>query len=280
MAVIVRRFLVAALVVVLGAGGALVPVSVTSAEPVATVVCQFSDRRFTEISGMTMSQAHPGVLWLHNDSGDGPYIYAVDSSTCKTLATVTLAGIQPRDIEAIASGRDGKGRPILWIGDIGDNNDSWPDVRLYRIREPAKVVTQTVTPTTFRFTYSDRPHNAEALIANPTSQQLWVVTKQMAHGRIYRLPRQLSTTAVNVARPVGTVGGLVTDAAMRPDGSGFVLRNYVDGELFSGRPPGKSAGRIELPFQLQGEAVTWTPDGSALLLASERENRLLRLPVR
>jgi hypothetical protein len=63
------------------------------------VVCRFTDKRFTEISGLATSHRHPGVLYLHNDSGDGPYIYAVDASTCQTLATLTVRGIDPRDAE-------------------------------------------------------------------------------------------------------------------------------------------------------------------------------------
>lgn len=46
-----------------------------------------------------------------------------------------------------------------------------------------------------------------------------------------------------------------------------------------GTPPGGSPAVIALPAQPQGEAVTWTPDGDALLVASERDDRLMRVPV-
>jgi hypothetical protein len=244
-----------------------------------TEVCRFTDERFTELSGMTMSLRHPGVLWLHNDSSGGPRIYAVDATTCRTLATITIAGIEARDIEAIASGRDRRGRPVLWIADFGDNRDNWPEVRLVRIREPAALTDQTVTARTYRFTYSDRPHNAEALLADPHSSRLWVVTKQLAHGSLYALPRHLSRSTVNVARKVRIEGGMVTDGAVSPDGSRYVLRDYVDAFIYTGLPPGRQQQRVYLPFQLQGEAITWTPDGSALLIAGERDDRLLRVEV-
>ena len=38
----------------------------------------FHSRRVTESSGVVVSRIHPGVLWTHNDSGDGPYLYATD----------------------------------------------------------------------------------------------------------------------------------------------------------------------------------------------------------
>ena len=130
-----------------------------SAAPVSAaaenVVCRFTDKRFTEISGLTTSLRHPGVLYLHNDSGDGPYIYAVDSSSCTTLATLTVRGIDPRDVEAISIGRDAQGRSVIWFADIGDNLDSWPDVRLHQIREPKRLRDKTVSATTFQFTYGD-----------------------------------------------------------------------------------------------------------------------------
>jgi hypothetical protein len=31
-----------------------------------------------ESSGVAVSRTQPGVLWSHNDSGDGPTLYAID----------------------------------------------------------------------------------------------------------------------------------------------------------------------------------------------------------
>jgi hypothetical protein len=221
------------------------------------------------------------VIYLHNDSSGGPLIYAVDALTCETLATLTVDGIEARDIEAIASGRDAKGRPVLWVGDIGDNRSSWPEVRLHRVREPKVLRDRTVGARTYRFTYPERPLNAEALLADPASTRVWVVTKQLATGTVYALPQRMSRSEVNVATAVGTTGAMVTDGSVSPDGSRFALRDYVDAEVFDGLPPGSDPQTVYLPLQLQGEAMTWTQDGVALLVASERDDRLLRvdLPV-
>ena len=245
----------------------------------ANTVCRFTDKRFTEISGLTTSLRHPGVLYLHNDSGDGPYIYAVDSSSCTTLATLTVRGIDPRDVEAISIGRDAQGRPVIWFADIGDNLDSWPDVRLHQIREPKRLRDKTVSATTFQFTYGDMPHNAETLLANPAKPELWIVTKQLAHGSLYRLPVPPRAGVVNIARKIRQEGGLVTDGAVSPDGRRYVLRDYDDAYVYAGLPPGRKIATIPLPFQLQGEAITWSPDGRSLLIASERDKRLLRVTL-
>jgi len=38
----------------------------------------FQSPRLIESSGVAVSHTYPGVLWTHNDSGDGPYLYATD----------------------------------------------------------------------------------------------------------------------------------------------------------------------------------------------------------
>jgi len=228
---------------------------------------------------MAPSLRHPGVLYLHNDSGDGPFIYAVDAATCRTLATLTVRGMNARDAEAISTGRDSNGHAVIWFADIGDNLDSWPYVRLNSIREPKRLRDRSVSAVSYRFSYSDIPHNAEALLANPAKSQLWVVTKQLAHGSLYSLPVPLRSGVVNIARRIRREGGLITDGAVSPDGLRYVLRDYDDAYVYAGLPPGRLLATVPLPFQLQGEAIAWAPDGRSLLIASERDKRLIRVTL-
>ena len=267
----------------LALGAALAPLSTAATAPAgdAEVVCRFDDDRLTEISGITWSRAHAGVYWLHNDSGGGPYLYAVDGSSCATLARIRVTGIEARDLEALGTGVDPDGRPVLWLGDIGDNADSWPDVRLHAVPEPADLVDQRVAATTYRFTYPIRPLDAEALLASPDSPEVWVVTKQLARGAVWSVPLQRRGTAI-AEGPLATVGGLVTDAAFSPDGTRFVLRDYLGARLFDAPPPSASVRggqRVALPVQPQGEAITFTADGEALLVASEDDTALWRVAL-
>jgi hypothetical protein len=80
------------------------------------------------------------------------------------------------------------------------------------------------------------------------------------------------------ARAVGTEEALVTDAAMRP-GGGYAVRDYSEVRIYSGTPPGTLESRMPLPEQVQGEAMTWTPDGTSVIIASEGDDRLLLVPV-
>ncbi|MEU9618419.1 MULTISPECIES: WD40 repeat domain-containing protein [unclassified Streptomyces] len=225
------------------------------------------DPRITESSGLAASRAHPGIYWTHNDSDDGPYVYAVDSRTGKTVATITMRGVgRPRDVEAISLGPDGN----LYVGDIGDNlNGSWDHVWIYRFPEPKQLRDATVDATQFDVKYADGPRNAEALMVHPTTGRVYIASKNEDGGGLYEGPTELTTGTTNVFRRVGEVPW-VTDGAFSPDGKELVLRSY-----FSARGYAFEHGRlgadhaIGAPFQRQAESVTYTADGSALMFGTE-----------
>ncbi len=259
--------------------GPVVAAPVSPATPAsATVACTIADNRLNEISGMAPSARHPGILWLHEDSGGGPLLYALDTSTCRIRARLTIAGIRARDLEAVAAGSDAAGRPVLWVGDIGDNTATQQSVSVAAVPEPARLVDQTVTATPYSFRYPDGSHDAEALLADPTRPRLWVVSKLLASGAAYALP-PLTGRSPLLAVKGATVGGLITDGAVSGDGSRTVLRDYVAATVYDGVPTGQQLARVALPAQPQGEAVAWTSDGRGLFVASERDGRLWRVEL-
>ncbi|WP_243766418.1 hypothetical protein, partial [Streptomyces sp. GC420] len=233
------------------------------------------DPRITESSGLAASRAHPGIYWTHNDSDDGAYIYAVDSGTGGTVARIALQGVgTARDVEAISIGPDGN----IYVGDIGDNLDgSWEHVWIYRIPEPKTLADATVRATQFTVRYEDGPRNAEALMVHPKTGRVYIATKsEDGKGGIYEGPAELGAgDAGNTFTRVGDTNGLeVTDGAFSPDGTRLVLRGYFGGEEYfwaDGRL-GKEIGDPKVPVSFshpQGESVTFTPDGRALMFGSE-----------
>jgi hypothetical protein len=62
------------------------------------------DSAINESSGIVASRTTPGVYWTHNDSGDGPYIYALDEHGARR-GTWRVKGASARDWEDIAAGR-------------------------------------------------------------------------------------------------------------------------------------------------------------------------------
>jgi hypothetical protein len=243
----------------------------------AEVVVRLQDPRIQESSGLAGSRRHPEVLWTHNDSGDGPRLYALGADG-RTLATLTLAGVQARDWEAMAAGRDDRGRPALFVGDIGDNLDAWPEVAVYRVTEPARLGDATVAAARYRLRYADGPRNAEALLVDPRSNRLYVATKEPDGGGLYRAPARLRTDQPNLLHRVARVPPLVTDGAFAPDGRSFVLRDYQSAYVYTA--PGRRVGELPLPLQEQGESLTVSADGRSVLVGSEGVNsEVWRVPL-
>ncbi|WP_393059725.1 WD40 repeat domain-containing protein [Streptomyces sp. LN549] len=227
------------------------------------------DPQITESSGLAASRAHPGIYWTHNDSDDGPYVFAVDSRTGKTVARIAMKGVgAPRDVEAISLGPDGN----LYVGDIGDNlNGSWDHVWIYRFPEPKELRDATVRATQFDVKYADGPRNAEALMVHPKTGRVYIASKNEDGGGLYEGPAKLTTGGDNVFRRVGEVPW-VTDGAFSPDGKELVLRSYFSarGYPFANGRLGKDYP-VESPLLGQSESVTYTADGSALMYGSEGE---------
>ncbi|MGW5479053.1 WD40 repeat domain-containing protein [Streptomyces sp. NPDC004008] len=226
------------------------------------------DPRITESSGLAASRLHPGIYWTHNDSDDGPYIYAVDSRTGKTVATVTLSGIgRPRDVEAISVGPGNE----IYVGDIGDNfGGRWPYVWIYRLPEPKVLKDQTIRATQYVVKYANGPRDAESLVVHPRTGRVYIIDKKEDGGHLYEGPPQLSSTGANVFRPVATVDLWATDAAFSPDGGQLAVRGYFGGIAYAWNGGQiKRQGRLNVPLQRQGESVTYSTDGSKLLYGSE-----------
>ncbi len=251
----------------------------------------------TEASGIAGSHRNPGVWWTHNDSGDSARFFAL-SGDAHLLATVEVDGATALDWEDIAVGppATSSGGETVYLADIGDNRRSRPSITVYRVAEPAVEFTSTpatehVTADALTFTYPDGPHDAEALMVDPRSGDLIIVTKDWTltgHSQVFRAPAGLaagSTTALQEAAtlelPVGT---LVTGADVSADGSAVALRSYSGISLYRraegtdvwsafAEPP--CAGPA--PIEKQGEAIAFAADGAAYATVSEGESPTLHL---
>lgn len=245
----------------------------------AELVLRLHDPALVESSGLAVSGRHDGIVWTHPDGGTVARVMAVDESG-DTVATVTLDGIDPYDPEALAPGTDGRS---LWLGDLGDNLEQRPDVSVFQFTEPRELADRTVRATWFRFTYPDGPHDAEALLVDPSTGRLLVATKALGGAGLYRAPPQLVTedAGTNRLERVADVPSLVTDGAFLPDGR-FVLRSYTTAYVYD--RPGHQVASAPLPRQPQGESVAAAggPSGSpgSLLVGSEgKESAVYRVPV-
>ncbi|MFD6111611.1 WD40 repeat domain-containing protein [Streptomyces yangpuensis] len=258
---------------------AVLPGAASAAQSPGASSFTISDPRIKESSGLAASRIHPGVYWTHNDSEDGPYVYAVDSATGNTVARVTLTGIgRPRDVEAVSLGPDGQ----LYVGDIGDNRGgTWDHVWIYRFQEPKQLGDVTVKATQFTVRYEEGPRDAESLMVHPVTGRVYIASKHESRGGLYEGPAELSAGGANMFRRVADVPW-VTDGAFSPDGNRLALRGYFTARTYpwkDGRPQGEGE-RVDAPWQGQAESVTYTADGGTLMFGSEGANsRVVAVPA-
>gem|GEM_PF-1444353 len=228
------------------------------------VLSRITDARIPESSALVQSTADPDLAYTINDSGNETAVYVVELATGDVVGTTTL-DVEADDTEAMAIGTDDQ----LYVADIGDNGADRERVVLYALEQPA-AGDATVSPDAYKIRYLDGPSDAETLLVDPVTGRMSIVTKNLLAGSVYRLPRTLRTDRVNVARPVSDVSvtGVVTDGAYLPDGSGILLRTYIDIVVYAA-PRWRELGTIDTPRQPQSESLAAWDAGRSVLVGTE-----------
>ena len=261
--------------------------SLQLADPAAiTRTGVFASPRVKESSGIAVSRTHRGLLWTHNDSGDGPYLYATDTTGADRGAR-RLPVDDPIDWEDMAEGPcpATPGR-CLYVADTGDNDQRRASVNVHAVPEPdppggpADTSGVTAAPLTLRLRYPDAPHDVEAIFVTPAGELYLVSKGRTPPVRVFRVPRDAwrstgvvtATLVQGLGIPVERDDGRrVTAAALSPSGRTVAVRTYTSIHFFSLRPDGRltAAGACELGrLEPQGEAITFLDDAT-VLLASE-----------
>lgn len=281
------------------AGGAMRPEAApTAADSLAALrAASFGDRvtrgllehdAIDEASGLAASRLNPGVLWTLNDSGDEPRLFALDAAG-RHLGVYRLLGAEARDWEDLAVGPGPlPGRQYLYVGEIGDNRARRETKIVYRLPEPVVRPDQAPIETwlggveTLRFRYPDGKRDAEALMVDPLTGDLYVISKREAQSRVYvapfpQLPDSLLTLTFAGALPFN----MVTAADCSADGTEVLVKTYRRVRYWV-RAPGESLaetlarrGRM-VPYhgEPQGESVAWAHDGSGYYTLSEEKDRI------
>lgn len=257
----------------------------------------FKNPRLTESSGVAVSRTHPGVLWTHNDSGDGPYLYATDLRG-RDRGFLLVPGAEAFDWEDMALGpcplRSSRAAACLYLADTGDNLEVRPSVTVYAVPEPepptgaGDTLGTTAAPAVLRLRYPDGSHDVEAIYVSPRDSALYLVSKGRSGGiRLYRVDRTkwagrgVATAALVQTidiRPHAEAGRWVTGAAVRADGRLVAIRTYSEIYLFSSDGGGRLAPAREacdiagLEPGGGGEAIDFL-NASTLVLTSEAGRR-------
>ena len=249
----------------------------------------------TESSGLSASECQD-VLWTHNDAGNAPLIFAMDT-TGKHLGTWKVEGANSIDWESIATHRDASGKCFLLIADFGDNDERRESVEIYRIPEPTPSAetssSNAASPLTteraevMRYTYSDGSQNAETILVHPKSGDIFIVTKEKSGpagvhriAQQYGRPEVLRTEKVAEVSVPSTPEGLLTGGSFSPDGTRLMWCDKKGGYEFV-LPPGASniddiwkqkPVAVNVGDRKQGEGVSYGRDGVSLYASSEKKH--------
>ncbi len=257
------------------------------------VIGRITSSDINESSGLAASHCNKEIVWTHNDSGDGPFLYALDLSG-KLRGIWKVSNAENIDWEDMDAVRGESGECTLYIGEIGNSDKlTRHEHRIYRVAEP-NASSQTVTSKKdalataqadgMRFRYPDGNRDAETLMVHPETGDIYVLTKSRNEpSAVYKIRPSFGSADVTVAQKIAEIKvpvipfGMLTGGSISPDGKRAIICDYAAAYELA-LPAGtafdeiwkQSPTPIPLGERKQGEAITYSADGRSILATSER----------
>lgn len=245
--------------------------------------------KLPEVSGLAWSSSNPGFIWAHQDNKNENLLYLLDSQTGDLVATYRIKGIQNRDWEDIeAAPGPLKGRNYLYVGDIGDNDAVYGSYTICRFEEPlfqeshrGEIIDMDPEMDEIRYRYPGQDHDAETLMVDPKTKDIYVVTKRDLQAILYvaAYPQKLDEEFTL------TKGGefsftLATAGSISKEGNEVLIKTY--GQIFYWHRPADehlmetlSRAPMEAPYnprEEQGEAICFDDLGGFYTLSELRND--------
>lgn len=237
------------------------------------------DKRLEEASGLVASPNNIDHYWSHNDSGNPPEIFLIDSKADIKL-TCKFTNLKNRDWEDIAIGSGPKeGVTYVYIGDIGDNRAEYPVKFIYRFEEPVFAgQTELIISDydTLIVKLPDGVRDSEALTIDPISNDMLLISKREDSVRVYQL-NYLDQKDTLLAQRIAVLSLHNINAAdISANGTEVLMKDY-DRIYYWKRASNESMSEllikkpIRLPYKNgpQDEAIAWKRDGSGFFTLGE-----------
>ncbi|PSL06410.1 hypothetical protein [Cecembia rubra] len=236
------------------------------------------NRAIDEASGLAFSRRHPGILYTHNDSGGDPVIYLMDT-VGRHVGQITLVGVKNRDWEDIAVGPGpDPNKNYIYVGEIGDNAGRYKHIKIFRIPEPKALAKEMqAQPEVLLLRYPDGPRDAETLMVDPISHDIFILSKRDSVNILYRAPQSAFSQGEYTLNRVMELPFTMSVAGdISADGSQIIIKNYFlvfYWERKSGEtvPDALKRKAKILPYkpEPQGEAIAFLPNGKSYFTLSE-----------
>jgi hypothetical protein len=242
------------------------------ARPPLERVGRLDEPAIVEASGIVRSRKHPGIFWVHNDSGNLPVLFAVKANGSLVRSyRVEAPNVDWEDIATDDSGH-------LYVGDIGNNDGRLPIRVVYRVDEPDPALPSVggpLKPTAasfYRFEEGGR-FDSEGLFFS--KGRAFVVSKRFdgREAEVFAIRFDPPAPLLRPALPerVASLPGCVepaTGADLSADGKRLAVVTNKAARVYQPDPGGGWALSATVPFEAGDvEAICW--DGPDLILASE-----------
>lgn len=236
-------------------------------------------KKLAEASGLVASVANPGYYWSHNDGENPAEVFLIDDKA-KIVMTCKLANVANRDWEDIAVGPGvQEGKSYLYVGDIGDNLSQYPYKMIYTFVEPVLSEGDQVIGKfdTIVFKLSDGVRDTEAMMIDPMTNDIFIISKREDSVRLYEIPYPfISGDTLQAEYKTTLPFTKIVAASISADGTEVLMKNY-DHLYYWKRTEDESIPELlvrkptELNYlqEAQGEAIAWTRDGAGFYTLSE-----------
>lgn len=259
--------------------------SVTSAAQTAApeILGHLTTDKIREASGIASSIPLKGFYWTHNDSGNKPEVYLLNSKGV-LVSTIKLDGVSNRDWEDIAEGIGPvKGKSYVYVGDIGDNAAIRKHIRIYRFPEPEKIPGEqaTITPDVLTLKFPNGPRDAESLMIDPISKQIYIVSKREKEVSLYKTKQLFFKDGDKVVleKLIKLPYSWVTSGDISKDGHHIVIKTLTTIYYWHRNSNesvedamAKPAKELAYVVEKQGEGITITPNNDGYVTISEGKN--------
>lgn len=237
-----------------------------------------------ETSGIVASKVNPDHYWIHNDSGEDIGRTFAFNKDGEVVLELTFDEKKPVDIEDMTVEDTEAGAANLFFADIGDNDEKRETLTIHRVAEPdlssIKGNKLKVTSEKMTVVYPDGAHNAETLMFDAATKELYIATKKHGGPSYIHRVGPFEAGGKVTTKKIATVDiDYATGGDISRDGKYIVIRNSLSskGFLWTREQEGEDLASVfkrepcEAPFgyEKQGEAVGWLPDTSGYVSISE-----------
>jgi hypothetical protein len=180
------------------------------------------------------------------------------------------------------------GEQYLYIGDIGDNSAKHYIKYIYRLAEPAVDSCQSPVDLTLSdfdviaYRYPDGERDAETLMVDPLTKDIYVVSKREDSVRVYCAVYPQKSGQISILNYVTTINLTnITGGDISASGNEILLKTYRTVYYWQRAASQTVAEALKtkpviVPYipEPQGEAITWAPDGRGYYTTSEEVNKI------